>query len=252
MSTLSTERVQFENALLALLAGMDSGAGSGAGIGTVDPTRITAINYVKAKLDELIPEGEGLSFSLSSEPNVSNPLDLLINSHLDECTKDICLSAPISVLFPAAVAESDLEGTHYTDFKIGCVALPPNFLRLSSFKMADWAKDVSNPITPAHKDYKKQSTVLRGGITKPVAVLTWKSIDGTMTRILEYYSVNTSHVVEKLLYIPEQYAEDFIAVNMNLMDSLAWMTASKILQITLQFDAAKIAQERVIQSYTNL
>ena len=251
MSTLTTERVLFQDALLALLAGMDSGAGGGAGIGTVDPNRITAINYVKAKLDELIPEGEGVSFALSTEPNVSNPLDLLINSHLDECTKDIILSAPITVLTPTDGEVT--EGTANTDDKTGYVVLPVNFLRLSSFKMTDWYRDIDTPITPRSKEYKKQSNpFLRGGLAKPVAVLTWKIVETAMSRVLEYYSVDTLHTVEKLLYIPETLAEDFITQNPMLLDSLAWATAGKIMQITGMMDAAKFAQERVAQSYNNL
>lgn len=252
MSTLTTQRVEFEQALLALLAGMTSGAGGGAGggagLGTIDPTRLTVINYVKAKLDELVPSGEGISFNLSASPNISNPLDLLIDSHLDEATKDILLSAPISVLTPTDAEITD--GEAYTDANTGYVTLPANFLRLSSFKMTDWLKAIDKPITPRDKDFKKQSIIcLRGGISKPVAVLTWLN---PTTRILQYYSVAELHTIDHLLYIPETLAEVFVAKNTYLMDSLAWMCAGKIMQITGMFDAAKLAQERVMQSYTNL
>ena len=245
MSILTDERVQFEAALFAILSSMDSGGGS------IAPSRQSAINYIKAKLDELVPGGEGMTFSLSSEPNITNHLDLLINAHLDECVKDVILSAPISVLFPTA--DTTTTGTVNTDAKTGYVVLPNNFLRLSSFKMTEWLKDIDTPITPKDPKYKKQSNeFLRGGISKPVAVLTWKNVGSVMKRVLEYYSVETAHTIEKLLYIPETIAEDFIAVNPNLVDSLAWMTASKIMQITGQADAAKLAQERVSQSYNNL
>ena len=250
MSTLSTERVQFEAALLAILGGMDTGAGSGAGMGTTVPTRATAIEYVKAKLDELIPTGEGVSFALSSSPNVTDPLDLLINAHLDECTKDVILSAPLSVLLPTA--SSITTGTAYTDATTGYIPLPANFLRLSVLKMADWLRQIEVAITVNDPKYKKQSTVLRGGISKPVAVLTWKNISGAPTRILEYYSILASHSIDKLLYIPETTAENFITANPNLLDSLAWMCASKIMLITGMLNESKLAQERVIQSYYNL
>ena len=242
--SLSTERVQFEAALAAILATM------GGGTGLITPTRQALIDYTKAKLDEVVPGGEGFTFALSAGPNISNPLDLLINAHADESTKDVCLSAPISVLFPTLAVAA---GVANTDAKTGYVVLPDNFLRLSSFKMTDWLTDIDSPITPKDPKYKKQSNpYLRGGISKPVAVLTWKSVATVMKRVLEYYSVDAAHTVEKLLYIPETTAEDFIAVNPNLMDSLAWMIASKVLQITGMTDAAKLAQERVTQSYNNL
>lgn len=251
MSSLSTNRVQFEAALKILLEGLTAGSGSGGGGSTILPTRLTIINYVKAKLDELIPEGEGITFALSSEPNVTDPLNLLINAHLDEATKDIILSAPLTVLFPTGIPAGN--GTPFEDTKTGYVVLPDNFLRLSSFKMADWKKDITVPITPQNPVYAKQQfSLLRGSVNFPVAVMNWKLISQDNKRILEYYSVDSSHVIEKLLYIPETVAQDFVEVNPNLLDSLAWQCAGKIMQITGMVNEAKMAQERVAQSYNNL
>lgn len=253
MSTLTDQRAQFEQALLDLFAGLDYGSGGGAV--EIPLTRLNIINFVKAKLDELIPEGEGLTFNLSNTPNVTDPYNLLINANLDESTKNVILSAPLSVLVP--VAHTDTEGIHVANELTGYIVLPANFLRLSSFKMTDWKREINVAITTQNPLYKKQSnTFLKGGIIKPVAVYNWKSIDveGTPTikRILEYYSVESSHNIDKLLYVPEQTAEDFIAVNPNLLDSLAWMCAAKILQIIGMYEAAKMAMEQVTLSYSNL
>jgi len=243
---LQTERVHLQDALLALLAGMDSGAGGG----DISATRLSIINFVKAKLDEIVPQGEGITFTLSADPNISNPWDLLIDAHLDECTKDVQLSAPINVLFPQAATVT--TGVAFTDPKTGYVVLPDNFLRLSSFKMTDWLTSINDKhlITKEDHKYKKQSNKwLRGGIDKPVAVLTWKSVTNVIKRTIEYYSIDTHHTVEELLYIPERKAEELIEVNPNLLDALAWQTAGKIMQITGQIEPAKLAQERVTQSY---
>lgn len=333
MSSLETNRVQFEAALLVLLEGLNTGtSGSGS---TILPARLSLINYVKAKLDELIPEGEGVSFNLSDTPNISDPLDLLINPHLDESTKDIILSAPLTVLFPTAMGLQSGKAFE-TGGKTGYVMLPQNFLRLSSFKMADWKKDISIPITTENVAYILQQFALRrGSVNFPVAALNWlnipvgglktmtiaaggtgyapgkniitvvqsggvggqivctsnssgviTSIDsvymigsgyvvanglattgGTGTgfvvnitvletaglrRTIEYYSISDSHVVDKLFYIPETLAEDFVVANPNLLDSLAWQCAGKIMQITGMVNEAKLAQERVQQSYNNL
>ena len=246
MSSLETNRVQFEAALLVLLEGLNTGTGGDGS--TILPARLSLINYVKAKLDELIPEGEGISFKLSATPNISDPLDLLINAHLDEATKDIILAAPLSVLFPTKASAT--AGTTFTDTKTGYVELPANFVRLSSFKMTDWKKDISIPITPENVAYSLQQFPLRrGSINFPVAVLNWKTISAASKRILEYYSVLTLHTIEKFLYIPEQAAQDFVVVNPNLLDSLAWQCAGKIMQITGMLDAAKLAQDRVVQSF---
>jgi hypothetical protein len=242
--SLSTERVQFENALAAIFAGFDAGAG------TITPTRQVLIDYVKAKLDEVIPGGEGTSFSLSSAPNISNPLDLLINSHLEEGTKDICLNAPLSVLFPVT---DTIVGVVGADTKTGYIVLPDNFLRLSRLKMTDWTKELTGKdlITPENFIYKSQFikwSCNRGTPSKPVAVLNWKTITAVSKKIIEYFCVDTYHTVDKFLYIPEMLAEDFITVNPNLMDALAWQIAGKIMQITGMIEPAKMAQERVLQS----
>lgn len=242
---LADERVQYEARLADILSALGIGGTSG-GISSV---RLSIVNYVKAKLDELLPEGEGITFNLSSTPNITNPVDLIINSQLDESARDICLSAPLTAIIPSSHTGS---GTPFAaGDKTGYIELPGSFLRLSSFRMADWKKDVIIPITPENPLYTKQAySFLRGGLSTPVAVLNWKSIAAVNKRILEYYSVDTSHVIEKLFYIPEQTAEIFIAANPNMMPSLAWQCASKVMQIFEKTDLSKMAQERVAQSYT--
>ena len=96
MADLTSERVEFERLLEDYLAGLTVGAGSG----TILATRLTLINLAKAKIDEIIPEGEGVQFNEESSPNISDPYNLLMNSLLDECAKDILLSAPIHVIKP--------------------------------------------------------------------------------------------------------------------------------------------------------
>lgn len=252
--SLADERVQYEARLADVLASLGVGDVSG----NIPEIVMAAINYIKAKLDELIPEGEGITFSLSSTPNITNPTTLLINSQLSECVKDISLSAPLTTLFPDAVLPvspaTTISGTpSETGSKTGYVVLPGSFLRLSSFKMLEWKKDVITPITPDNPIYAKQQFEFRRGTTRfPVTVLNWKTISGVNKRIIEYYSVNTSHVIEKLLYIPERTAESFLTVNPNLLDALAWQCASKVLQIFEKDGLAKLAQERVTQSYNNI
>ncbi len=326
---LDTNRVQFEAKLKELLEALSTGIVSGS---TITPARLEIINYVKAKLDELIPQAEGMTFALSATPNMSNPLDLLINAHLDESTKNIIMSAPLSALMPQAATVTPVAST---DKLTGYIILPIDFLRLSAFKMLDWLKEVTVPIAMSDPDYKKQTSYLRGGIAKPVAVLKWKntstgglktvtlaaggtgytvganeltvvqsggsngkinvtasagrivtSIDSIeaigggyavantlattgsgsnctinimaiagMKRIMEYYSVlggvDSDHL-DYFMYIPETESSEFVLLNPNLLDSLAWMCAGKIMQITGLFDPYKYALEQVKISYLNL
>lgn len=244
---LPTERIQYEAAMKALLEQLViEGGGGGGGI---DPALIDITNYIKAILDELVPTGEGVAFNLSSAPNVSDPLALLIATFLPSGVKDTIQSAPLNVLFPTAITG---DGVHTGDEKIGYVPLPANFLRLSRFRMADWDRDgiITSPDTPLGE--RQGNAYTRGGVAKPIAVMDWEVVATVMSRVLWYYSIDTSHAIGKLFYIPEQDVVTFLTVNPDLLDSLAWLVASKIMQITGMVNEAKMAQERVNQSYLNL
>lgn len=249
MATLDTQRTQYEARLKDLLSSLGSGEVTTP---TILPSRLSIINLVKAKLDELVPEGEGLVFKLSSQPNISDPYDLLINAHLDEATKDILMSAPLSVLIPTK--SSTANGTPFSEGSTkGYIDLPANFLRLSQFKMVEWLTTVEKAITPEHPKYKFQKDAnMCGGIAKPVAVLNWRNNSGTLTRTIEYYSVISSHAIDKLFYLHDMLAEDFVSANPMLLPSLAWMCAGKIMQILSMAPQFQMAMEQVKSSYYNL
>lgn len=249
MATLTDQRLQYEARLKDLLAALSGGTVVEGG--TILPSRLSIINYVKAKLDELVPEGEGITIKLSGEPNVTDPYNLLINAHLDEATKDIILSAPLSVLVPTKLAVT--EGVPLSDGSLqGYIDLPANFLRLSMLEMVDWLRPVEVPITPTNPKYKLQSTELRGGIAKPVAVLKWRKTGTGVVKCLEYYSISTVHTIEQLMYLHDMTAEDFIAANPVLLPSLAWMCAGKIMEIIGAQVPFQMAMEQVKLSYFNL
>ena len=140
MATISTERVQFEQALAALLEsyGFDGTGGSGDGTGTILPERLSIINYTKVKLDEIWPEAEGLQFSLENDINVSDPLNIMINSLLNEAAKRVLLICPIQYLDPVKSTAVAVANTG-TDTKIGYIPLPANFVRFVSLKMTKTA-----------------------------------------------------------------------------------------------------------------
>jgi len=245
MADLSTERISFEQALANLL----DTYGVGPGSGTIVEARLTLINYVKAKLDEIIPEGEGVQFAVEDDVNISDPLNLLINAILDEAAKRVLLNAPLHVLDP--VKSETAAGTADTDDdKIGYIPLADNFVRLVSLKMTDWEREVNVPITTYDPRYKLQrNKYVRGGTAKPVAVFSFRTITDEHRRVLEYYSVDSSHSIDWLYYIQETDAED---VQSNLVDALTWIAAGMVLQITERVDLAKVAFEQEQLSYQNL
>lgn len=248
MADLSTERVSFEQALANLLSlyGVDLGGGSGSG--TILAERLSLINYVKAKLDEIVPEGEGVQFSVDGDINISDPLNLLINAILDEAAKRTLLNAPAHIVDP--VLSDQITGSPETDTKIGYIVLPANFLRFISLKMAEWERPATYAIKQSDPEYAIQKNrFVRGGIAKPKAAFSTRTIGGEIKRVLEYYSVVSSHVIEWLYYVQETSAQD---IQSNLVDALTWVAAGMILQITERTDLAKAAFEQEQASYNRL
>jgi hypothetical protein len=245
MADLSKERKSFKQALANLLETYGVGPGSG----TIIPDRLTLINYVKAKLDEIIPEGEGVQFAIEDDVNISDPLNLLINAILDEAAKRVLLNAPLHVLDP--VKSATASGTADPgDDKIGYIPLADNFVRLVSLKMTEWKREVTQAINAGDKRYRVQKNkYTRGGLCKPVAVFSFRTIEDEHKRVLEYYSVDSSHTIEWLYYIQETSAQD---IQLNLIDALTWVAAGMVLQITERVDLAKVAFEQEQLSYQNL
>jgi len=116
--------------------------------------------------------------------------------------------------------------------------------------MSDWEREVNIPITTYDPLYKLQrNKYVRGGTAKPVAVFSFRTIESEQKRVLEYYSVDSSHTIEWLYYIQETSAQD---IQLNLVDALTWVAAGMILQITERVDLAKVAFEQEQLSYQNL
>lgn len=245
MADLSTERISYEEALANLLETYGVGPGSG----TIIEARLTLINYVKAKLDEIIPEGEGVQFAVEGDVNISDPLNLIINAILDEAAKRVLFNAPLHFLDPVK-GETATGTADADDDKIGYIPLADNFVRLVSLKMADWKREVTEAINTSDKRYRIQrNKYIRGGIAKPKAVFSFRTIESEHKRVLEYYSVDESHSIDWLYYIQETNAED---LQSNLVDALTWVAAGMVLQITERVDLAKVAFEQEQLSYQNL
>ncbi len=242
MANLNTERTSYQQALRALLESLDL---SGLTPSPVLPLRLTLINMVKIKLDEIVPEGEGIKYELDSEPNTSDPFDIYIDNLLDESAKNVLLDAPLEILNSVHCANAAVGSDN-----VGYVVIPDDFLRLVSFKMAEWEREVTKAITASNPKYKLQKNKFtRGGVSKPVVVFTQRISNDAPVKVLEYYSVNSSHEIEQFLYVKKQLAED---IQEDLRDSLTWMCASKILQNTSQLDLSKLALEQARYCYQKI
>lgn len=227
MSVYETQTTQGKDALYNLIKQIYSTSGSG----TITETRLTLINGVKIRIDEMMPEGEGAQFDLDGITNVTDPLDLAINALIDEAATTMLLRANIDkingTLLDASLVTSDPDdGTGY-------ILLPTDYLRFQSFKLTLWEREVTwqHFFPTTDERYKKQSiSFLRGGKAKPVCVLMSARVDGVYKKIIKYFSldVGDTHELEKFVYVPVTLAED---IQTDLIEPMLWICASKVLQI---------------------
>lgn len=246
---LDQERQNFEDILEAYLLQFTGTGGGTGGTGTILPTRLTIINAVKAKIDELMPEGEGVQFTLETLPNISNPYDIFINVFLDECAKELLLIAPLHILKPVTATPGVTQlGTTDTRGKVGILYLPTDFIRLVSVKLTAWDRAVRVPITVLDPLYDQQKSIyVRGGISKPVAVI----VNDGSQKGLELYSVGVDDALtlEHLRYIPMTLAEN---VQSDLFDALTWLIANKVLQVVSLLDLSKLAYEKTVLCFKDM
>jgi len=195
-------------------------------------TREQVINKVKARIDELEP---------FSDVELNPSIDVTSNI-VDDSANSFALSIPSSLLSPESFAGS----THvrYTEEGIGKVDLPADYLKLHSFKMLTWERDVTNSITPADPKYKLQSNAItRGGVSKPTVVV--------KNGYLWYYSlpIGVEGVIEEALYIKKQ---DATTIPDNLIIPYVWYCAAEVLQIMGEERLSGMAREKVHESILSL
>ena len=156
----------------------------------------TIITDVKRALDE----NESASNILSGDADQLQ-MDALIRSKIVDAVMYIHKAAPSSMIEGISPEEIPTPGQVTGGQDGACtVALPDNFMRLVIFQMSDWKRPVITPISDTDPLYAMQGSDyvgIRGGVKKPVAVLT-TNIAGK--KILEAYS--SEGTVAKLVYLP--------------------------------------------------
>ena len=193
--------------------------------------RQAIIQKVQLRMDEISPYDSG---------------EIINNSFVDEILNDsartLLLKLPVYLCQPVSMGIA--EGTSNAD-GTGYVELPDDFLRLASFKMTEWTRAVTKPISEDSPQYNLQKiSYLRGKPSKPVVVIRNDYGDSTVAikKILEYYSVVTDHDIERALYIKEDVAENLPDI---IIDALAFQCASDAFVIMEKPEQAKIALAKV-------
>lgn len=182
--------------------------------------RTALINQVKSKIDELSPS-DALIVEVGQDDN--KPIDTIIGDLLDESAKEVLLKAPIHRL--PATSSANVATADAGDSTIGTIDVPTDFLRLVELKMTQWKRPVTELQQQGSKIAERQyNKYLRGGTVKPVAVLSHRATK----LVIEYFSVETVHTVERFLYIKKDVAENIPEI---LQDALCWICASRVLSV---------------------
>ncbi|MCQ2219999.1 MAG: hypothetical protein MJZ12_01325 [Prevotella sp.] len=122
-------------------------------------------------------------------------LEEIIGSKIAEAARIVVLNAPSYLLDGG----ESLGATVSWNGTSGRIKLPENFLRLVVFKMSDWSRAVTVPISDTDPQYALQSSRwagVRGNPQKPVVAIV-PDADGL---VLEFYTSNAG-TVEQATYI---------------------------------------------------
>lgn len=126
-------------------------------------TRAEIIEKVKQKLDEV------QAYDAYATGGVS-----LIDKFLDEAAETVLNTVPLHLIPPNDFSDQPQDAR---SDGTGLIQLPDDFLRLSSFQMAEWDRAVTKPISKDHPKYNMQkNTVLRGKPFKPVVVIGYYNV----------------------------------------------------------------------------
>lgn len=163
-----------------------------------------------------------------------------IEKFIDEAGRKVVMLAPIRVL-GQGTNNTTLEPTINEDGS-GYVELPDHFARLVEFKMGNWMRSVRQPITETDPKYAMQyHPATRGGMVKPVVAI----VGGNK---LEFYSTTTDDSIETFKYIAYNGIGNTTNLPDQLLEPIAWMTASLFLTSMNELDMAAVAQQKATDS----
>lgn len=217
-------------------------------------TREEMVEWTVAKCDEVLPNSAQSTSELIMEAPVG-----FIEDELDRSADFILQVAPSEMLSPLTK-----QGTEHSpggaairldvdsDLK-GIVVLPSDFKRFMSLKLDNWKQPIFELMDRKDPKYRLQTGLRKGTYHKPVGVLipfskyevaeigAWDNVG----LAVELFSAKTeSDTLEGFEYIPKTTAED---IPEEVQDAVAWICASRTLQILKKHDEAALAEQRAMR-----
>lgn len=202
-------------------------------------TREDLIAYTKTLLNEVTPSN-GLKVQIMTFAD-DKPVDHHIDLLLDECACQVLLKAPSTLLSATALAADQLV----LDARQHCATLskPADYLRLLRFSLPSWRREVYQAQPMGSPCALRVGGLHRRGTPFHPVVIERES-DWVLTPCL---SSDSASVDTQLLVVCRTVAEN---LPLRLQWSVAWLCASRVLQIMGQTDAALLAEQRMQASWS--
>lgn len=174
-------------------------------------------------------------------------LDEIIKSKIEEGVRRVEETAPLAQL---EGGHSIGKNIYWEDNERGCVLLPDDFMRLTSFKMSDWERRVYETITPESVQYtfqRSRNKGLRGNPQKPVVAIVQRGIG----QVLEFYSCkdNSAYITEGT-YIPLPKIDNYggIDISERCYDKVVYMISALTILTYGETERAKSFMELAISN----
>ena len=196
------------------------------------------VNRVKAIMEEITPFDDGFAV-LTSNTDVK-PIVSYIESCLQSSADELLMICPIHLTSETTIT-AGLGGSPKLDNGkyIGTIALDSDYIRLNTFKMEGWEKEVHRPISVENPLYIQQKNPFtRGGNAKPVVV--------KKTGYLEIYTYDAGDTIETKTYVAQIAlpTTGTIVINPKLIEPLCYLTAANVFSI-LGSETTKLMQQQV-------
>lgn len=144
----------------------------------------------------------------------------------------------------------------------GAVVLPDDFYLLTAFKMKGWQK----PVYEASISNERTSSIqtneyTRGSAIRPVCVISVKDIEGTIVRVLTYYSLPKGlplHEVEEAIYVPVTKPlhsfrlEEELKLSDQVIEPMVYLSASTVFTLFEKTEIATALEQRAVEMFPGL
>lgn len=144
----------------------------------------------------------------------------------------------------------------------GCIVLPDDFYLLTTLKMKGWVKAVYDAYVENEKTASVQANeYTRGSEIRPVCTISNKVVDDAVKQVLNYYSLKKGldeHTMEEAIYIPvckplkEYELQDDLGLDAQILEPLAYLSASTVFTMFEKYDIAKSLEQRAIEMFPGL